>query len=151
MSYFDSSCGIKTAPSNDAGFSVLEAMIAIAILAAALLPLLALQAQFIRTVESLERAEVRLATEESVRAYLSAINLYDVREGQILSTYGEINWTAKPITSSRAVRGKGGFPSRFDTQLYEVTAQIAYEGNRGVVIKLDGIGWRPKKPVLDGV
>ncbi|MEO0674994.1 MAG: hypothetical protein AAFY32_08320, partial [Pseudomonadota bacterium] len=59
---------------TQAGFSVLEAIVAVALIAAAFLPLLALQTQLTRTAIAIERAEANLLARNNALALLQAIN-----------------------------------------------------------------------------
>jgi len=64
------------------GFSVLEAIMAVAILSIALLPLMNLQSQFVKTVESYERVQERVAIEKQVLERMTSINIGAFPEGQ---------------------------------------------------------------------
>lgn len=137
--------------SAEAGFSVLEALVAIAILTAGLLPLLALQGQFVKTVESLERAERQMTADNIVRAHIQALNLVDSREGEI--NLGDImaRWEAKPVFGPDWVRDNGGMASRYQVTLYDVT--VTYNGVSQTTrqMQLQGMGWEAKRPFLSGL
>ena len=131
------------------GFSVLEALVAMAVLAAAFLPLLALQGQFLRTSQSLERAELLLAAESMALAHIRAINLDQTPEGEIESTHGQISWMARPAQGPTAGRDTAGFPSRFVFTLYDIDVKIKLKSGHIKQFSLQGLGWHPTKSVLD--
>ena len=131
------------------GFSVLEALVAMAVLAAAFLPLLALQGQFLRTSQSLERAELLLAAESMALAHIKAINLDQTQGGDIESAYGQISWMARPAQGPTAGRDTAGFPSRFVFTLYDIDVKIKLKSGHIKQFSLQGLGLHPTKSVLD--
>ena len=131
------------------GFSVLEALVAMAVLATAFLPLLTLQGQFLKTAQSLERTEVLLAAESMALAHIRAINLDQTPEGEIESTHGQISWTGHPAQGPTAGRDTAGFPSRFVFTLYDIDVKIKLNSGHIKQFSLQGLGWHPTKSVLD--
>lgn len=119
-----------------------------AILAAALLPLLALQTQFVRTTESLERAEIQLSAEAIALAHIKSLNLDQTPEGTIATPYGTLEWTSTPAQPPAAGRGAKGFPSRFVMTLYIVEVQFSSQTGQNQQFTLHGLGWHPTKPFL---
>jgi len=138
---------VKT--SGDAGFSVLEALVAMAVLAGALLPLLALQGQFVKTTEALERNEQALAMQDIALAHISSLNLDQTQAGTITAPYGSIVWQAAPAVGPHPARNDGGFPSRYEVTLYNVELTISYKSGLTDVIPLQGLGWHPTISILD--
>lgn len=120
-----------------------------AILAAALLPLLALQGQFLRSTESLERAETMLAAETLALSHIKALNLDQAPEGRFSTPYGEISWQSTPAAGPATGRNLTGFPSRYVLTLYNVEVSIASPEDAPRKFVLQGLGWHPTKAVLD--
>lgn len=127
-----------------------------AVLAAALLPLLALQGQFLRTTESMERAETRLAVQDMALAHIQALNLDQSPTGQFSTLYGEIRWASKPAAGPTMARGADGFPSRYVITLYDVNITVdptsQQQGltlGQSLQFKLQGLGWHPTKALLE--
>lgn len=136
---------------REAGFSVLEALVAMAILSAALLPLLALQGQFVTSVRAMERAEVKLSINSALQAQISALNLTLNGRGTLALPGAEVAWEAVPIIDTRRVRGRGGRPARYETTLYQVNAVVTYgSGGRETVI-LRGLGWKPVRGYIENL
>ncbi len=119
-----------------------------AILAAALIPLLALQGQFLRTTEALERVEQRLVAEDIALAHIAALNLEQSPTGQISTHNAQISWQSRPLMPARKARNSDGFPSRYALTLYEVTVTLSYIGGRQEQFLLQGLGWKPTQSVL---
>jgi len=139
------------APDSGAGFSVLEAMIAIAILAASFLPLLALQGQFVKSVEALERVDSRLETRNIALQHLSSLNMYKVPEGEIKLTNAGVRWQSVPALPPRFVRSQGGLPSRFEMTLYIVDVTIRHQTGYIDKFTYKGLGWRPLIAITDAL
>lgn len=137
--------------SADAGFSVLEALVAIAILAAALLPLLELQSQFARTAAAIERTEQRITLEEMALAHISALNIDQTREGSIMTPQGQIIWASKPAVESRFARGNAGSRARYLMTLYDIEVILRLKSGAQEQMTLQALGWRPTNSILSGI
>lgn len=133
----------KTSPQAEAGFSVLEAMIAVAILATALIPLLTLQGQFIRSVESFERADVRLEARDSALTLLTSVNLMDYPNGTLDLGRAQMTWKATLAGPAQMSRGDGGTDGRFEMALYDVEVTLIHETDQSETFSVRGLGWRP--------
>lgn len=126
-----------------------------AILAAALIPILALQGQFVKSVESLERLDTRLAARSTAVNYIKSLNLAQNQDGEFvhLTNAGptRISWTSIPATPPKTVRGNGGFAGRFELTLYDVNVTIDPENGGVEKFKIRALGWRPLERVVDGI
>jgi len=134
---------------HEDGFSVLEALVAMAVLAGALLPLLALQGQFVKTTESLERNEHRLSVQDLALAHIASHNLNQVSQGTLQTQYGTIEWRAEPAAGPHRARGATGFPSRYALTLYNVGVDITYNSSAAETFTLQGLGWQPVASIYD--
>ena len=143
----DRSCQSK----REAGFSILEALVAMAILAGALLPLLALQGQFVKTTEALERNEQRLAAQDLALRHISSLNLDQSPAGSVRGRYGQIEWRARPHAGPHRGRGAGGSPSRYIVTLYNVEVSISYNSGQSEDLVLQGVGWHPTASIWDSL
>jgi len=141
--------GINHKPPRDAGFSVLEALVAMAVLASALLPLLALQGQFVKTTEALERNEQKLVMQDLAKAHISALNLDQTQAGEIIARYGSIVWRAEPAAGPQPARDAGGFPSRYQVTLYNAEFTINYNSGLTETITMQALGWHTTVSIFD--
>ncbi len=139
----------KAAPTSasQAGFSLLEALVAVALIAAAFLPLLALQGQLARTVIAVERAETNVKDMTSALSYLRVMNPMKTPEGSEKIGDATLSWTARPVSDERPALDQGGAPGRFMLQLYDIEAEIIYEDGRRTAFTVRALGWRPTTPV----
>jgi len=115
---------------NNQGFSVLEAIIAMALLAAAILPLLSLQAQFVRTVDSIERADRRLQLRHMALNKIKTINPAELPKGEYIQRDSRVNWEAQSLFPLQALY-EGGSQSSNNIALYDINVEIIFD-NGGV-------------------
>lgn len=124
---------------RQSGFSVIEALIAVAIMAAAILPLASLQGQVSRSTAQQQQVQARLAAERSAMAVLRDANMMATPNGALDLGGGKVlRWQARPISSTIATNSGG-----FDVALYAVEAHVVDERGREIAsLSVDQVGWR---------
>ena len=124
---------LLTAP--DAGFSMLETIAALAILAMALIPLLSLQSQLASGAARLERqAELNRATEVAY-TYLALVNPMLAPEGkQNLGDGWQVSWISSPLGAPQPARFGIGRSSRYLSQPFQIDALLVSASGRETVI-----------------
>lgn len=127
------------------GFSALEALIAVAIVAMALVPILALRAQAARDYQ--RQAEMRAAATAQSNALAILREINPMAEPSGVRTLGRddrLVWRAVPI--SRPVRSVG-FETpdgEFDVALYRIDAEVRGRDQAPRAhFTVDLVGWRP--------
>jgi len=135
----------------EAGFSILEALVAIAVLAMALLPILALQGQFVKSVAAIERAESQLSLHQVISEHIRSLNISINSEGQFSTQGADIKWKASPIIEPRRIRGNGGMNSRYKITLYDVQISVKYASGGVDVFNIKTIHTEPLFPFLEGI
>ena len=128
------------------GFSTLEAIIAVALIATAFLPILILQTQLVQTSLSIERAEKTTIAMRSALALLRVTNPLLQPQGEALVGEAILSWTAEPISPLTNVRDGGGGQSRFVSQLFRVRATLQFRGVRQREFEVVLMGWRATTP-----
>ena len=115
--------------SSEQGFTVLEALVAIALLAIALIPLLSFQSQIVNGSVRLETNAERLIAQASAYEYLSTIDYGVSPEGDMEIGGGWVlAWSTKPQGPLQPVRFGVGLSSRYAYQPVAVTAQLSRPG-----------------------
>lgn len=134
---------------NESGFSVLEAMIAMAVLAAAFLPLLELQGKMLDTVGRLEQVDIRThAMQESLKT-IQTTNLSQQTSGELLARKFKIYWRTSQALPTRIVRLESGFPSRYEISIFDVFIKIEYKSGRIDEFSTKGLGWKERKDYIE--
>jgi general secretion pathway protein I len=126
-----------------AGFSVIEALVALAIVALVLMPLIALQTQVTRTFGRQAQLHDQITAQRNALAVLREINLMPEPVGERRLAPGtRLRWIARPI--SRPARsleflGQGG---PFDVALYRVDAVVETDTGPVTSFAIEQVGWR---------
>ncbi|MDZ7628373.1 MAG: prepilin-type N-terminal cleavage/methylation domain-containing protein [Parvularculaceae bacterium] len=128
------------------GFTVTEALVAVALIAIAMLPLLELQGRLSRSALAIERAQTRLAARQAATAYISLINPMRAGEGEVQLGGAQLVWRAVPLGPARTVYGADGTEGRFIAQLFQVEADIIFPDGRSEPFSQTQMGWIATAP-----
>lgn len=129
------------------GFSIMEALVAMALIAGAFLPLLVLQSQLIRTALAVERAEENLRVEANALALLKTVNPSLRPTGQEpLGNDVVLRWASQPLSTPTPARGNSGESGRFDIVLYDLSAEITLANGRTTGFTIRQVGWIATRP-----
>lgn len=113
------------ARSRRAGFSLIEALVALTIAALTLTAVFELQSQLVRSQERASRVIEQVAAQENALALLRDMNPMATPEGEIVIPGGDtIRWTSEPLGQPRL---NVGFPTgdgQFHVQRHTVTVVI---------------------------
>lgn len=139
------------APAGQTGFSVLEAIAAIALLAIAMMPLLALQGQLARSALAIERAELAARHERNALAFLEAVNPTLAPQGEEDLGEARLVWRSRPVSAEKPALNASNETGRFLMRLYDVEARIIDASGRERVFVIRRVGWRPVAPYSEGV
>ena len=126
------------------GFSLIEALIALAIAAMTLTAIFELQQQMIRGQRRAADAMEQVAAQENALALTRDLTPLEQPEGTIQLPEGDtIRWSSEPRTE---VRTNAGFPTGdglFQVQLFTVTVEIDRRNGRSPApLVFDRMGWR---------
>lgn len=127
-----------------AGFSLIEALIALTIAAITLTAIFELQQQMVRSQRRASDAMEQVAAQENALALIRDLNPMEQPEGSIALPEGDtIRWSAAPKNERRR---NAGFPTGdglFDVQLFTVTVEVERRNGRSPApLTIDRIGWR---------
>ncbi|HET9161593.1 MAG TPA: prepilin-type N-terminal cleavage/methylation domain-containing protein [Caulobacteraceae bacterium] len=126
-----------------AGFSLLEALVALAIAALCLIPLMSLTQTFVdghrRYDEALQKAEIQ----KNALTILRQINPTDEPEGQAqMPPDLVVSWTATPISDLKTSTGYPAGDGQYQVQLYRLDAQVTRAGQPAIPdFSVERVGW----------
>jgi hypothetical protein len=123
-----------------------EALVAVALIAVAMLPLLELQGRLSRSAIAIERAEERLAARRAASAYFSLVNPLRQSEGEELIGAVRLVWRAVALGPQRPVYGVDGAQGRFVAQLFRLEAQLHFPDGRIEQFSQTQMGWIATAP-----
>lgn len=124
---------------RESGFSTLEVIAAVAIIAVALVPIMMLQTQLARSQARLDASHEQSTSAQNALALLRDINPMSTPTGRRrLDARTELAWSSTPISGvSQTVN-----PTGFEVQLYRVTGAIERDTLPLTTVEIDLIGWR---------
>jgi general secretion pathway protein I len=130
------------------GFSVIEALVAVAIIGIAMVPIVSMQTQMIRQYQRQQALQEQLAAQRNALALLREINVMAEPSGRRGLAQGRaLAWQAVPISApQRSIRFLAG-EGDFTVSLYRVDAVVrGADGRRIAVMTIDQLGWQPFLP-----
>lgn len=122
-----------------AGFSIMETLVAIALLAIAVIPLYALNQTLAQSAARLQTTTALLEAEESALAYLQAIDPVLEPEGELVLGEWRLSWTTQPVAIEQNADGYLG-PGLYSVGLYEISATLE-RGERRRSFTLRRVSW----------
>ncbi|WP_447908724.1 type IV pilus modification PilV family protein [Brevundimonas bullata] len=126
------------------GFSLIEALVALAIASMTLMAIFELQIQMARNQQRAALAIEQVAVQENALALTRAINPMAQPQGRIEVPGGDtIVWSAEPKSERRTNTGYPEGNGTFEVQLYQVTVGVERpQGRPPAPLVFDRIGWR---------
>lgn len=130
------------------GFSTLEAIAAVAVVAIALTPLIALQSYVARTHLRYEQTYERTRLQRNAFALLRDLNPVTQPEGVIeLETGVRMSWASRAKTPPTLTAGYPIGDGEFDVTLFEVQVRIEdARGQEKARFTIDRVGWQKVLP-----
>lgn len=122
------------------GFSVMEALVSIAILAIALIPLYQLQRTLADASFRLDWSLERSSLKSSATAYLAALNPAEQPSGTVDFGAWSLAWSSTLLNEEAAPQGPSGF-SNFALGLYRIEARVSAQQGE-FLFTVDQVGWR---------
>ena len=131
-------------PSRQNGFSLIEALVALAIASMTLMAIFELQIQMARSQQRAALAIEQVAVQENALALTKNLNPMAQPQGRVELPGGDVVvWSAEPMSERRI---NAGFPvgnGAFEVQLYRVTVDVERaQGRPPAPLVFDRVGWR---------
>jgi|ThiBiot_300_plan_2_1041538.scaffolds.fasta_scaffold01003_11 prepilin-type N-terminal cleavage/methylation domain-containing protein len=131
------------------GFSLIEALVALAIASMTLMAIFELQIQMTRSQQRAALAIEQVAAQENALALTRNLNPMAQPQGRIELPGGDtIVWTTEPRSERRINAGFPAGDGAFEVQLYRVTVGVERaHGRSPAPLVFDRIGWRRLQPI----
>ncbi|WP_428151651.1 PulJ/GspJ family protein [Brevundimonas sp.] len=125
------------------GFTLIEALVALAIAAMTMTAIFQLQIQMAQGQRRAQAVLQQVAVQENALALIRDINFMDRPTGEFVVPGAEaIRWSATPKGAAKRNIGPGA-TGRYEVQLYEVTIRIERPGGRNPPdMTIERMGWR---------
>lgn len=126
------------------GFSLIEALVALAIASMTLMAIFELQIQMARSQERAALAIEQVAAQENALALTRSLNPMEQPQGRIELPGGDtVVWSAEPKSERRVNAGFPAADGTFEVQLYRVTVAVERaQGRPPAPLAFDRLGWR---------
>lgn len=116
---------------GEAGFTVLEAIVAVAILGLAMIPLLSLQVQTSQGAIAIQRAVDRRIAEDVGRSYLRLVDPASTPIGALPIGGGwTLSWTTEILAAERPAISGLTQPTRYAVGRYRLAGVLAHESGQ---------------------
>ena len=126
------------------GFSLVEALVALAVASMCLLALFGLQVQLTRAQRRYEAALARSEARRDILALVRDLNPAETPDGRAaVPPDGTLRWTSTPLTAARQGLDAAGAPAAYAVRLYRVDATLTTaDGRVRDSLSVDLMGWR---------
>ena len=128
------------------GFSIMETLVAIAILALTILPLYSFQQTLADTAARLQSAASLMTAQESALAVLQSIDPVSQPSGEMQLGEWRLTWESRELAAERPADGYLG-TSIWGVGLYEITARLE-SGDRSQQFSIRQVGWEQVRDPL---
>ena len=127
-----------------AGFSLIEALVALAIASMTLMAIFELQIQMARSQQRAALAIEQVAVQENALALTRNLNPMAQPQGRVELPDGDVVvWSAEPKSERRINAGFPAGDGAFEVQLYSVTVGVErVQGRPPAPLIFDRVGWR---------
>ncbi|WP_313472958.1 prepilin-type N-terminal cleavage/methylation domain-containing protein [Brevundimonas sp.] len=126
------------------GFSLIEALVALAIASMTLMAIFELQIQMTRNQQRAALAIEQVAVQENALALTRSLNPMAQPQGRIELPGGDVVvWSSEPRGERRVNAGFPAGQGAFEAQLYRVTVEVERaQGRPPAPLIFDRVGWR---------
>lgn len=115
-------------PSRVSGFTLLEAIVALAVFTAAAMSLYGLFSANLMAMSRVQDASVQLPVVRQAMQHLSLTNPRQQEAGQFQIDGFDVAWSARLIHDVRRSQSSTGFSGDYEVGLYEVTLEMRRDG-----------------------
>lgn len=132
---------------HQSGFSLLEAIIALTIMATTLLALYSWLSTNTIALNRTRAVAYALQDARTALAVVETINPMEQPRGEREMPPLDIRWVARPITERRTGMSRSGTPTQFDLMLYEVGVEVFRDDVLSREFTVRKAGWEAARPI----
>ena len=130
-----------TASSRQQGFSLLEAIVALTIMATCLLALYAWLSTNTLALNHVRTNALALTDARAAMAFVETVNPMSEPTGKRELPPLEVRWTSRPLTDLRLGMSPAGGATPFDFRLYELDVEVLRDARLVRTFTLRKTGW----------
>lgn len=130
------------------GFTLLEAIVALTIMATSLLALYAWLSTSTLALNRTQLSARALQDARTAMAVIETINPTEQPSGQRDLPPLQIRWQSRPLTQRRIGMSRSGTPTQFDFRLYEVDVEVRRDDTTVREFTVRRTGWDIARPIL---
>ena len=129
------------------GFSLLEAIVALTIMATSLLALYAWLSTNTLALSRVQESAAALSDARAAMAIMDTVNPMSQPDGTRQLPPLEVHWTSSPLTDRRLGMSPTGGITQFDFRLYELTIEVRRNNQIVRDFKMRKVGWTAARKV----
>lgn len=130
------------------GFSLLEAIVALTIMATCLLALYGWLFTITFSINRVRDNALALQDARAAMALIETINPMAQPDGTREIATLQVHWKARPLTDRRVGMSRAGTPTQFDFRLYEVNVEVSRNNSLITDFDVRRTGWEIARPIL---
>ncbi|MDX2143321.1 MAG: prepilin-type N-terminal cleavage/methylation domain-containing protein [Rhodospirillaceae bacterium] len=135
----------------EAGFTLLEAIVALAIIGFTLIPVMTLTGEATRQLTAAADSNQRVFSQQAILAYLETLNPSLRPDGEEqLSTTLAIRWSSTPLVAPQVESRIGGRLAGFELAFYLVDVTVLRNEQEWFAFQIRKTGYQPRVFSLDG-
>jgi general secretion pathway protein I len=133
------------------GFTLLEAIVALAIIGLTLVPVMGFLAEASRQLQVAADANLRSNAQQTVAAFMQSVNPIDKPEGEeILSPQMTVRWVSTPIVEPNTEPRLGGRLGGYTLGFYQIDVTVIRNEAEWFTFQVKRIGYRASARGLGG-
>ena len=137
----------RALPRVQHGFSLLEAIVAMTIMATCLMALYAWLSSSTLAINRVRANASALTDARVAKAIIETVNPMSEGKGSRLLAPLEIRWEARPISELRLGMSPAGSATPFDFRLYELDVRVLRDGQMVREFRMRKAGWVLARPI----
>jgi prepilin-type N-terminal cleavage/methylation domain-containing protein len=141
---------IQTNKSSN-GFTLLEAIVALAIIGMTIIPVMSFLGQSAQQLTFAAESNLRTSAQQTVLAYLETLNPQLSPQGEApLSQTLTIRWSSTPLVAPNSEYRVGGRLGTYNLGFFQVDVDVLRDGQDWFQFQVRKLGFQPKNLSLDG-